>query len=339
MYRGENGASQTPTSEGISDLAFWNVTYTVWFCFLNWSLPKFIANFFPKFYNGLDEKKRAELPSYAAGMFHHLVVAPAAFYMIYTDYITPKDKYSNMDYSKEFYGLHLVTYAFGYIMADTLFFTIPEIMKGQWQYAIHHIAALGLYWGLLSTEGAILRYVPHFMICESSNAIFNTSWFVRSGGGRDSQFNQLLEKLFAIFFFVFRIINLPVTVHAMLQLKNTNKMGSMVYVLIPILGLQFMWLYMIIKSLSKKSKERSATHGDSPRQGNSEKRRSSQSSSRRKVPQDDNGSPTSHSPAGDARAPRNNSKSPRSRSRGTTAEEDSIPKSQRSSSRRKGSKK
>ena len=24
MYRGENGASQTPTSEGISDLAFWN---------------------------------------------------------------------------------------------------------------------------------------------------------------------------------------------------------------------------------------------------------------------------------------------------------------------------
>ena len=230
----------------------------MWFCILNWALPRLIKSYFPKFYAGLDDTKKHELPSYAAGMFHHLVVAPGGFYMIYRDYMTPENVYHKMDYSRDFYGLHLVMYAFGYIMADTLFFTIPEIMKGKFEYLIHHAASLGLYWGLLGTDGAILRFVPHFMICESSNAIFNTAWFVRNSGGKDGQFIQILEKLFAVMFFVLRILNLPVTVHAMLLLPSGARMGNSRYVLIPILGLQFMWLYMIYKSLSKKAKARAA---------------------------------------------------------------------------------
>ena len=189
-------------------------------------------------------------------MFHHLIVAPAGFYMIYCDYMTPSEVYSKMDYSRDFWGLHTITYAFGYIMADTLFFTIPEVLAGKWEYALHHLASLGLYWGLLSANGAVLRFVPHFMICETSNAIFNTAFFVRNGGGSDTAFLRNLEKSFGIVFFVLRILHFPVAIHAMLLLPSTTALGPWRWVLVPILALQFMWLYYIIKALSKKAKAR-----------------------------------------------------------------------------------
>jgi hypothetical protein len=191
-------------------------------------------------------------------MFHHLVVAPGGFYMIYLDYTTPKSVYSQMDYSRDFYGLHLLTYAFGYIMADTLFFTIPELMVGKWEYAVHHVTSLGLYWGLLGTDGAVLRFAPHFMICESSNAIFNTAFFVRNGGGRDGAFLRFLEKSFGLVFFVLRILHFPVVIHAMLSLESSDRLGIGRLVLIPIVFLQFFWLYFIVKALRKKGAEAAA---------------------------------------------------------------------------------
>jgi len=172
--------------------------------------------------------------------------------MIYLDYNTPESVYTKMDYAKDFYGLNLLTYAFGYIMADTLFFTLPEIMKGKYEYLIHHGASLGLYRGLLLTGGPIVRFIPHFMICESSNAIFNTAWFLRNGGGKDSVVLGLLEKLFAVAFFVLRIINLPISIYIMLTLPGIEVLGYYRYVLVPIMGLQFMWFYMIIIALMKK---------------------------------------------------------------------------------------
>ena len=197
--RGENSAPQTLLPIGachqepiaisliktygieITPLHFWNIAYTLWFCLLNFTLPRIIKVMFPNFYKSLEPQKLHELPSWSAGLFHHLIIAPVGFYMIYKDYITPSSVYNTMDYSKDFYGLHTLAYAFGYIMADTLFFTIPEIIyEKKFVYALHHVASLGLYWGLLGAKGAILRYVPHFMICESSNAIFNICFFLRN---------------------------------------------------------------------------------------------------------------------------------------------------------------
>ena len=90
------------------------------------------------------------------------------------------------------------------------------------------------------------------MICEASNAIFNTAWFIRNGGGNDSAILRFLEKMFAIVFFVLRIINLPVSIYAMLNLPGIEVLGYYRYVLVPIMGLQYMWFYMIIKALLKK---------------------------------------------------------------------------------------
>jgi len=224
----------------------------VFFCILNWSLPRLIKKFVPNFYNVLDTDKQESLPSWAAGMFHHFVVAPFGMYMVYVDYNTPASVYDKMDYAKDFYGLNLLTYAFGYIMADTIFFTLPEIWKGKYEYLIHHAASLGLYRGILMTGGPIIRFIPHFMICESSNAIFNTAWFLRNGGGQDTAILRILEMLFVVVFFVLRIINLPLSIYIMLNLPGVEVLGHYRYVLVPIMGLQFMWFYMIIVAMMKK---------------------------------------------------------------------------------------
>lgn len=129
---------------------------------------------------------------------------------------------------------------------------MPEVINGKYEYLIHHGASLGLYYGLLSTGGPIIRFIPHFMICESSNAIFNTAWFIRNGGGNDTTILRFLEVLFGIVFFVLRILNLPVSVYVMLTLPGIEKLGYYRYVLLPIMGLQFMWFYMIVKALLKK---------------------------------------------------------------------------------------
>ena len=129
---------------------------------------------------------------------------------------------------------------------------VPELKKGKYEYMIHHVASIVLYRGLLLTGGPMIRFVPHFMICEFSNAIFNTAWFIRNGGGNGSLILRVLEMLFAIVFFILRIINLPISVYIMWNLPGIDELGWYRYVLLPILGLQYMWFYMIIVALLKK---------------------------------------------------------------------------------------
>ncbi len=245
--------NQTKCGDGMKDyLVEANIGCTIFFCIIFYIIPRVIKYLAPSFYNGLDKDKQEQLPSWAGGMFHHIVVAPYGLYMIYRDYITPPEVYNEMDYAVSFHGLYLVTYAFGYIMGDTIFFTIPELMKGRYEYAIHHIASIALYRGLLMSGGPVIRYLPHFFICEFSNMIFNSCWFIRNGGGKNSAILGVLEKAFAVVFFILRIVNLPCAVFAMLSLPGVEELGIYRFVLIPILFLQFMWLFMIIKALKKK---------------------------------------------------------------------------------------
>ncbi len=263
--RGENGVKQSVISEtSVPDIVFWNCFFAGWFCLLNFALPRLTARFFPRFWNGLDDKKRKDFPSYAAGMFHHLVIAPCGYYMIYKDYMKTPDQYNNEDYAKTFFGLFSLTYAFGYILGDIIFFTIPQMLVGEFEYLIHHVAALVLYRGLLIGQGAIIRFIPHFMICETSNTIFNTCWFLRNNEDyKNSSILPTLEKCFAIAFFILRIVNLPFAIYCLWQLPSTHNVGIYKWVMVPILGLQYYWLVLIIKALKKKMGGRSSSSDSS----------------------------------------------------------------------------
>lgn len=252
-YRKDNNAPQSTYGEGcprVYDTLFYSCLF---FMALYWSLPRVIKAVYPKFYEDLGEQKQSELSSWAAGLAHHYVVPIASVYMIYLDFIRPKEELKTMDYAKDFWGIEFLAYSFGYILADTLYFSIPDMFRGQFMYFIHHAPFLFMMPIILKMNGAFLRMIPHFLICESSNAVFSTTWFVRNAGGRDSALVGHLEKLFVLLFFILRIVHFPIVLHSMLSLDSTQEYLTYWYIaLAPIAALQVFWMYKIVMSMLKK---------------------------------------------------------------------------------------
>jgi len=64
MFGRSNAApNQTLCKDGMGDaLVYGNVGCTIFFCILNWSLPRLIKKLCPAFYNGLDKEKQESLP-------------------------------------------------------------------------------------------------------------------------------------------------------------------------------------------------------------------------------------------------------------------------------------
>ena len=114
-----------------------------------------------------------------------------------------------------------------------------------------------LYRGLIQASGPILRYMPHFVICELTGIFFGLRWFASQIGKKDRIFIKLLEFSFAIFFFLTRILNLPRAIYSIFQLDSVQENKKTLYILYftltPLVGLQFWWFYKIIVSLKKKN--------------------------------------------------------------------------------------
>jgi len=212
---------------------------------------------------GLDDGKRNELPSFVASLVHHLVVAPVGLHLFFKDWARVPAEYLTMDYALSFGGLWSVPFAFGYMAADSIIFTFPQLLKGHYEYAMHHGAALTLFYGFVSTSGAVVRFMPAIYLCECSGVIFATAWFVRNGGGRDTAFLKFLELSFAVVFFITRIINFPLSMYTLMNLPTTmDSVGIIRFALFPLIVLQFYWFYMIIKTLEKKKKTAAAARDE-----------------------------------------------------------------------------
>jgi len=253
VYRGDTlNPTQTLVMDAMPNRYMENATATAWFGFLYVILPRLIKKQWPELYKELGQEKQDQLCSWATGFFHHLVVAPFGFYLIWRDYQLDEATYKTMDYATSVEGLHMLQYCFGYILADTFFYTIGEMKRGKFEFAIHHVASLALYYGMMGASGAICRFCPFFYICELSGAIFNAAFFVRNAGGRDTFALKALEIFFALAFFFTRVVSLPVAIHAMLSLESVQALGPVRYTLVLIALLQFYWFLMIIRSLQKK---------------------------------------------------------------------------------------
>lgn len=113
-----------------------------------------------------------------------MIIAPYGFYQIYLDYYRTKDEYSNMNYGETHANgvLFVLPIIFGYLIGDTIFFTLNEIMQGRYLYFLHHISSFVLFYGLLDARNAVIRFIPFYLICESSNLFFTLAWFLRAAG-------------------------------------------------------------------------------------------------------------------------------------------------------------
>jgi len=175
---------------------------------------------------------------------HHFIIVPMSLYFIYVDYVT-----TNVDYFKS-YG-PIVPITFGYFIADTIIYTVPEVLKGRYAYFIHHVVALLLLGGMLSADGPVVRYMPHFLIMEASSIFFSSAWILRQVGYRGSLLVTVLEYLFVVTYFLLRVLYLPFVLYAMADHAHT--LGIVQYGLPVVMILQLYWFYQILRTLGGRS--------------------------------------------------------------------------------------
>jgi len=171
-------------------------------------------------------------------MAHHAVVVTIAVALIYWNYVD--------GYVASPKVLHLVApFVFGYLIGDTLFYTVGEAMQGRWEYTIHHVVGCWLIGGALSAESTeISRFLPHLLITECSTFLFGAGMVLRSTSWKTHPIISYLEISFVIMFTLTRIINLPYRI--MLIWNELDEIGSAKFSFIPIMALQVFWFYKMM---------------------------------------------------------------------------------------------
>lgn len=223
---------------------------TLFFSVIYGSVTTFCQMVYPNWYHRLPEKKRLELPSYVISTLHHCVMVPLAWYHIIKDFQRTESDLQSIDYAI----VHgwVAPIGMGYTLADTLCYALPELLCGHTEFLIHHGFLLAFVTACMAAPGHIIRYMPHFIILDTTNIIFNLCWFLRQIGWKDSKLVKRLEMLFAGTFFLLRNVHLTVVI-AMMAWHHTKQMGVLGMALVlPIGALQWYWFYKIVLSASKK---------------------------------------------------------------------------------------
>lgn len=212
-------------------------------------VPIILKKNYPNWYNTLNEKKKEELPAYLTSMVHHITVVPLAWYCVYndfliTDYNNPVDLTMFLRFAAPF--------CIGFILADTIFYAVPLIFRGNVEYIIHHVLALWMTYALLFGSGHFARYFPHIVICDTTNGIFNFAWLLRLTGWNGTTLVSTMEISFAVLFFFLRVINLSVVFWIMFSHPAGVAFGVGRYAFPLISLLQFFWAFKIAQALFKK---------------------------------------------------------------------------------------
>jgi hypothetical protein len=200
---------------------------------------------YPLWYKSLTNKKKGEVPSYALGLSHHLIIVPISIYFIYQDYLLPIEQFEEFNFFTSY--APLLPFTFGYFLADTFFYTFPELLSGRYAYFIHHIFAVFLLCGVSSASGPCVRAVPHFLLLELSSIFFGSAWMFRQIGFRGSFLVTIFENCFVLFYFLLRIVHLPIVILSLSDHLHT--LGPFRVCVYGVLVLQLYWFYQIIQTL------------------------------------------------------------------------------------------
>ncbi len=74
-----------------------------------------------------------------------------------------------------------------------------------------------------------MRFIPHLLICDTTNILFNTAWLLRLGNLRGTVVVSILEVLFAISFLLVRAIHMPTMFVALGLLHGTSLGENRIY--------------------------------------------------------------------------------------------------------------
>jgi len=223
------------------DTGIWTGIFSILFL-----LVPIISKYINKqWYDKLEKRKRNELPSYIVCLFHHFNMVPRAWFHVIADFLQSNDVIIN--YAEK--EAVVAPFCLGYLLSDTLFYAIPEALLGKFEYIIHHILTIYLVISTLVAHGSITKFIPHLLICDTTNIFFNTAWLLRLTGFRGSIVVTYLELTFAIAFLFTRVINLPVVFYSLYYHPHTSTLGYAKYTLPPIAFLQWFWFYKIVRSI------------------------------------------------------------------------------------------
>lgn len=229
--------------------AAWSVAFTI-FSFM---IPITAKNLFPKWYKSLDPKKQKEVPTYMMCLAHHLVQVPWAWYAVLYDFTLSDEVVSSIEYP--FLNMGAGAFFIGYTIGDTLSFSMWEAFQGKFEYMIHHVLILSMiYVTVEGGDGQVTKWIPHLLLCDTTNIFFNTAWLLRTMDLRDSAVVFALEILFVVFFLITRVIHLPTFLYAIVSSRFGEQIGvmKMSVLLVPFVLLQWYWFYNIMRILLKK---------------------------------------------------------------------------------------
>jgi hypothetical protein len=225
----------------LSHTLLWSIFFSTIY-FIGSTLSKYL---YPGWYSSLTTRKKSEVPSYSLALAHHLIVVPLSIYFIYLDYSLPSTSEVPFDYFQTYSPL--LSYSFGYFVADTLLYTIPEALSGHYAYFIHHLFAVGLLFSVAQASGPCVRALPHFLLMELSSIFFSAAWLLRQIGYRGTVIVTIFEQLFVAFYFILRILHLPLLLFALTD--HVHTLGLFRYCLVGVMILQVYWFYQIIQTL------------------------------------------------------------------------------------------
>lgn len=237
----------------VQKTAFWSAFFSALFMLV----PYLTKKFAPKWYGNLPERKIREYPSYVVCLIHHLTLVPRAWVHIFADFVRTEAELAVINYAVV--EASVAPFCLGYLIGDTLCFAIPELIsRGKMEYMIHHVFTVWLIVSTMYSSGHLTRFIPHLLICDTTNVFFNIAWLLRAAGYEGSWIVSLLEILFAVFFLCTRAINMPTVFLAVGLSKQGQSLGIARLSLIPIALMQWYWFYKIVATLSVRLRPKKA---------------------------------------------------------------------------------
>ena len=236
----------------ITHLEIYCVVWSAIFISLHYLVPKLLHYQWPLWWENLNPKKKTEMTPQVVALFHQVVVVSFAINMIY--YELTEGYVVTAEVVKK-----LGPFVYGYFIGDTLYYAIPEATGGKFDFLIHHLVSIWVGTNLMNcTSMEMRRFCPHFLIMEISAVFFGFGWIMRITSYNNSIFITIFELLFAISFFIGRIVNFPYQVYV--AWDASAEMGLSRYMFPLLLVLQFFWFYKILLQIAKlisgkKSKE------------------------------------------------------------------------------------
>lgn len=199
---------------------------------------RFLQVKYPHWWEKLPSSKQSAIPPCLVGLVHHFVVVPFAAHAMFKHCINGYLLSENEVY-------YVSLFSFGYLFVDTLFYAIPESRQGRHEYTLHHILAVWVAVAMAEAHSPdMLRLIPDILMCELSTIFFAIGWIMRSTTHRTSTLIKPLEILFAITFFLTRCVNLTRSViHCW---SVSEEIGVARFTLIPIVLMQWFWMYKIV---------------------------------------------------------------------------------------------